>query len=172
MGKVAPMPWGGDKDGNLIIPPGEIDWGAVFNGTYDREHPEGRWFDPLKLWNRHYADVVFREADPAVRADPALRRLCLQVIADAGDEETDEIPEGFFNNFMVKLRRAAHARLEQLPQDVLVQYRALVHQDPAPADPALIAFWRTHIPDFDRFYTDFMAKWRREATRTLRAKRS
>jgi hypothetical protein len=57
----------------------------VFNGTYDREHPEGHWFDPLKLWNRHYAAVVFREADPAVRADPALRRLCLQVIADAGD---------------------------------------------------------------------------------------
>jgi hypothetical protein len=61
----------------LVVPPGEIDWIAVFNGTYDREHPEGRWFDPLKLWNRHYAAVVFREADPAVRADPALRRLCL-----------------------------------------------------------------------------------------------
>src|SRR5512144_1421685 len=128
MEKVAPMPWGGDEDGNLIDPPGGINWVAVFDGTYDQKHPEGRWFDPLKLWNRHYAAIAFREADPAVRADPALRRLCLQVVADAGspaDEATDEIPKEFFNNFMVKLRRAAHAALEQLTPDILVQYRDL-----------------------------------------------
>src|SRR5512144_1894498 len=87
------------------------------------------------------------------------------------DETADEIPQEFFNNFMVKLRRAAHATLEQLSPDILVQYRDFVHQNPPPDDAGLMTFWQAHIPNYDQFYTEYVATWRREATKTLRAKR-
>ena len=43
-----------------------IDWPSVFDGTYDAEHPEGRWFDPVKIWTRSYWEFTNRPVDPTV----------------------------------------------------------------------------------------------------------
>src|SRR5512134_2800801 len=96
-----------------------IDWQSVFDGTYDAERPEGRWFDPVKIWTRRYWEFMYRPADPTVLQDPALWELFVTLMLAAGyarDEVTDTWLRSLAISFFVYLKDAAHEAFGTLPR--------------------------------------------------------